>query len=140
MTNVADAHVLAVENLLTTATAAGHAFSITNQQPVPFRDFCKAIWAAFGHYPPFEVRVPASVGMAIGMIAEWITTWTGTEGTISRGSVKDYVQTAYADRTKAREILGYVPRVGLAEGVKMATDVSSWRTTKMGCTVLNMAC
>lgn len=125
VTNVADAHVLAVENLLTNKTAAGHSFSITNQQPIPFRDFCKAIWAAFGHIPPFEIRVPASVGMAIGLIAEWVTAWTGTQGTISRGSVKDYVQTAYADCTKAREILGYVPRVALAEGVKIAAEVSN---------------
>lgn len=38
--NVADAHVLAVENLLSSKTAAGEAFFIQNNEPITFRDFC----------------------------------------------------------------------------------------------------
>ncbi len=37
--NVADAHVLAVENLLMSRTAAGEAIFIANEQPIPFRRF-----------------------------------------------------------------------------------------------------
>jgi len=50
--NVADAHVLAVDNLLTSRTAAGEAIFITNEQPIPFRDFCLAVWREFEHFPP----------------------------------------------------------------------------------------
>jgi sterol-4alpha-carboxylate 3-dehydrogenase (decarboxylating) len=116
--------VLAVENLLTTKTAAGEAFFISNGQPVPFRDFCLAIWADFGHVPKYEIRIPRSVAWVAGFVAEWVTWLTGTEATVSRGSVKDYTQTAYANLRKAREVLGYEPKVGLAEGVKLSCNVS----------------
>ncbi|KAL9069078.1 MAG: hypothetical protein Q9161_005725 [Pseudevernia consocians] len=52
--NVADAHVLAVENLLSTRTAAGEAIFISNEEPIPFRDFCLEVWKNFGHYPSYE--------------------------------------------------------------------------------------
>ena len=37
--NIADAHMLAVKNLLTTRTAAGEAFFIQNNEPITFREF-----------------------------------------------------------------------------------------------------
>jgi sterol-4alpha-carboxylate 3-dehydrogenase (decarboxylating) len=41
--NVADARVLAVDNLLTSRTAAGEAIFIIDEQPIPFRDFCLVV-------------------------------------------------------------------------------------------------
>lgn len=121
--NVADGHTLAVHNLLTTKTAAGEAFLITNGSPIPFRDFCLTIWAHFGHVPPFEIHIPKPVAWVAAYLAEWITYFTGAEATLSRGSVKDYCQNAYANIDKAREILGYEPRVSLADGLKISCDV-----------------
>ncbi|OCK84146.1 C-3 sterol dehydrogenase/C-4 decarboxylase-like protein [Lepidopterella palustris CBS 459.81] len=120
VTNVADAHLLAVSNLLTTRTAAGEAFFVSNGQPVPFRDFCVAIWAEFGHVPPWEARIPRAVAWALGGVAEWVTWLTGSQATLSRGSVKDACGVRYANLEKARRVLGYEPTVGLAEGVKIA--------------------
>lgn len=51
--NVADAHVLAIENLMSSRSAAGQAFLISNGEPVTFRDFCLAVWGHFGHTPRF---------------------------------------------------------------------------------------
>ncbi|KAF1815858.1 putative NAD dependent epimerase/dehydratase [Eremomyces bilateralis CBS 781.70] len=122
--NVADAHVLAAENLTRPhaddRTAAGEAIFITNGQPVPFRSFCLAVWAEWGHAPPFEIHVPKRVAWTAGYLAEWWTWIRGTEATLCRGSVKDYCQTAYADISKSRRILGYEPRVGLPEGIKIS--------------------
>jgi sterol-4alpha-carboxylate 3-dehydrogenase (decarboxylating) len=123
VSNVADAHVLAVENLLATKTAAGEAFFISNGQPVPFRDFCLAIWANFGHVPRYQIRIPLSVAWVAGFVAEWVTWLTGQEATVCRGSVKDYTQTAYTNLRKAREVLGYEPKVGLAEGIRLSCEV-----------------
>lgn len=123
VTNIADAHVLAVKNLLGTQTAAGEAFFITNGEPLPFRDFCVAVWAEFGHVPPFTAYVPKGVAWWAGACAEWASCLTGTETTLSRGSVKDYCQAAYADISKARQILGYKPRVSLEDGIKSACKV-----------------
>ena len=127
VTNIADAHVLAVENLLSSEpTAAGEAFFISNQEPVPFRDFMLAIWREFDHIPPFEVRIPASFAWLAGLVAEWATWLTGTAAmaTLSRGSVQDATGTRYASGEKARKILGYYPRVGLQEGIRIACRVS----------------
>jgi sterol-4alpha-carboxylate 3-dehydrogenase (decarboxylating) len=124
VTNVADAHVLAVRNLLTSKTAAGEAFHISNGQPIPFRVFCLAIWAEFGHAPWITVKIPIWVAWMVGWLCEMLTWLLGTEATLSRGSVRDYTQTAYADLRKAREVLGYEARVGLRDGIRMSCKVS----------------
>ena len=123
ITNVADAHVLAVRNLLGPKTAAGEAFFITNGEPVPFRDFCLAVWANFGHVPKYQIRIPVVVAWFMGFVAEWVTWLFGTQSTLSRGSVRDYTQTAYADIRKAKSILKYSASVGLDEGLKICCDV-----------------
>lgn len=81
--NVADAHVLAVDNLLTSRTAAGEAIFITNEQPIPFRDFCLAVWREFEHFPPFEINIPRIVATFFGLLADLITRLTGTQTTLS---------------------------------------------------------
>ncbi|KAF2759295.1 putative NAD dependent epimerase/dehydratase [Pseudovirgaria hyperparasitica] len=121
VSNIADAHVLAVGNLLDgPGTAAGEAFFVSNGQPVPFRAFCLAVWAQFGHYPPFEVRLPWGLAYFAGFVAEIGTFVTGRPATLSRGSVKDACQTAYASIEKARTVLGYEPRVSIVHGLREA--------------------
>ena len=66
--NVAYAHVLAVENLLTTKTAAGEAIFIQNNEPITFRDFCLEVWKNFDHYPPFEIRIPFALASLAGYV------------------------------------------------------------------------
>jgi sterol-4alpha-carboxylate 3-dehydrogenase (decarboxylating) len=124
VSNVADAHVLAAENLLTTKTAAGQAFFISNEEPIPFRVLCLAIWSRFGHYPPFEFHVPEGLAWFTGYIAERVAWLTGTPVTLSAGSVRDACSIRYCDGRKARQILGYSPRVGLEEGIRISCEVS----------------
>jgi hypothetical protein len=121
--NVADAHVLAAENLLSSKTAAGEAFFIQNNEPIAFRDFSLAIWKHFGHLPPFEVVIPARLAWFAGFLAEWLTWMSGTRTTLSRGSVKDACSVRYASGLKAATILGYRPRVGIEEGIRISCEV-----------------
>ncbi|KAL8810831.1 MAG: hypothetical protein Q9223_002064 [Gallowayella weberi] len=121
--NLADAHVLAVENLLSTKTAAGQAVFISNEQPIPFRHLCLAVWKEFGHDPPFQVRIPERLANLAGLLAEWATWVTGSPSTLSRGSVQDACQTRYCSGVKARELLGYKPRVGIEEGIRISCVV-----------------
>ncbi|KAJ9645230.1 hypothetical protein H2201_000975 [Coniosporium apollinis] len=121
ISNVADAHVLAVENLLNLsllengfatssqisakdgqpfASGAGQAFFISNGEPVPFAAFCLAVWKQFGHVPAVRVRIP--------------------QGLAYRGAVKDACGIRYANLKKARHVLGSRPKVGLEEGIKLA--------------------
>ena len=125
--NAADAHILAVENLLSTKTAAGQAIFISNEEPIPFRDFCLEVWKNFGHYPPFEIKIPVSLATLVGYITETVTWATGTPTTLSRGSVLDACGTRYCSGEKARKVLGYKPRVGIEEGIRISC-IESLRT------------
>ncbi|KAJ5137681.1 uncharacterized protein N7443_010028 [Penicillium atrosanguineum] len=122
VSNIADAHVLAVENLVTSRTAAGEAFFIQNNEPIAFRDFCLAIWAHFGHIPPFEIRIPEGLAYFAGLACE-ITSWvTGSTTTLSRGSVRDACAVRYASGDKAKAILGYEARIGIEEGLRQSCE------------------
>lgn len=140
VSNVADAHILALENLLahhpssplasldspgacSKYSAAGKALFVSNQEPVYFRDFMLAIWAHLGHAPRFQIRVPMSLAWVAGLLAEGWTWVTGAEQTLSRGSVRDAVGTRYSDNTRARAVLGYVPRVKFVDAVRLACEV-----------------
>lgn len=122
--NVADAHVLVVENLVTSGTAAGEAFFIQNNEPITFRDFCLAIWVQFGHIPPFEIRIPEGLAYFAGLMCEMATWVTGTAATLSRGSVRDACAIRYASGDKARRILGYEARIGIEEAIRLSCEVS----------------
>jgi sterol-4alpha-carboxylate 3-dehydrogenase (decarboxylating) len=119
--NAVDAHVLAIENLLTKGTAVG-AFFISNQEPVYFWDLFLAIWAEFGHVPRFRVFLPLWLACVVAWILELLTFLTGAPPTINTGSVLDGVGTRYSDNSKARQVLGYYPKVRLAEAVKRSCD------------------
>ncbi|KAF2212724.1 hypothetical protein CERZMDRAFT_40479 [Cercospora zeae-maydis SCOH1-5] len=117
--NAVKAHILAMENLLTTETAAGQAFFISNQEPVYFWDFFLAIWAHFDHVPRFRIFIPLGLAWFVALLLEMITYCTGGAVTLDTGSVKDGVRTQYSDNSKAIEILGYRPDVGMSEGVRL---------------------
>ena len=123
ISNIADAHILAAENLMTTRTAAGEAFFISNHEPITFRDFCLEVWKQFGHYPPFEVHIPERLARLAGYAAEWITWLTGTPTTLSSESVIEACCTRYCSGVKARKILKYEPRVGIEEGIRISCEV-----------------
>ncbi|RHZ51474.1 uncharacterized protein CDV56_104485 [Aspergillus thermomutatus] len=125
VTNVADAHVLAAENLMTSKTAAGEAFFIQNNEPITFRDFCLAVWSHFGHIPPFEIHIPQPLAYIAGFVSECSTWMSGTTPTLSRGSVKDACSTRYASGEKARRILGYEARIGIEEGIRLSCEIST---------------
>ncbi|KAL9126460.1 MAG: hypothetical protein Q9217_004498 [Psora testacea] len=123
--NIADAHVLAVENLVGPKSAAGEAIFIQNSEPITFRDFCLEVWKNFGHYPPFQINVPLRAAYVAGWVAEMVTWFTGATCTLTRGSVMDACATRYCSGEKARRLLGYRPKVGIEEGIRISCEVSS---------------
>jgi hypothetical protein len=73
--------------------------------------------------PKFEVSIPAGVAYWMGWASELVDWLKGSEGPLTRGSIKDATQTEYVSIGKARRILGYNPRVRLPEAVKISCQV-----------------
>lgn len=132
--NVADAHVLALENLVSdNPTAAGEAFFIQNNEPTTFREFCLQVWKSYnGHIPPFSIVIPQGLAWTLGCISEICTWFTGTPATLTRGSVLDATAMRYASGEKAKQILGYEPRVNLEEGLRRSCKEYAERRRNAG--------
>jgi hypothetical protein len=81
--------------------------------------------------PSFQMRVPEGLAWAAGYAAEWVSWATGSEGVMSRGLVSDGCRDRYVSIAKAKMVLGYTPRVGLEEGIRISCAVGQvlveWR-------------
>jgi len=128
--NVAHAHLLAARSLLTTAALSttppdnervdGEAFFITNDSPVYFWDFTRAVWAAAGS--PLGTdhvwKLPRDVGMVLGFLSEVFFAIIRKPPTFNRQRITFSCMTRYYDISKAKRRLGYKPLVSLDEGVR----------------------
>lgn len=132
--NVAYAHVLAAEKLADPASpAAGQAFNVTNGTPVPFWDFAAKVWCEYGKYMPNSKKIILSynASMFLAMISETIYDikamfWDKSqlkEG-MTRSRIKQAMSSRYFNISKAKELLGYEPQVGLEEGIRRSIAVS----------------
>ncbi|MCJ1386214.1 erg26, C-3 sterol dehydrogenase [Xylographa soralifera] len=127
--NVADAHITAARALLSNAPGvAGEAFFITNDAPMPFWTFVRKVWAVAGHDSSNEriIAIPLWMALAGAIIAEWVY-WAATlgKGTFKR-PLREVVEysglTKTFDIKKAKERLGYIPKVGIDEGIRRGVE------------------
>lgn len=131
--NLADAHVLAAYRLL---EAWGHPvpseqdrridgqnFNVTNNERMRFWDFNRRVAAAAGHPVAAKdiVVIPVMLGLFIGWISEWIV-WVLSRGTRQPNMTREGIRFSTMTRTlngeKAVRVLGYRPRVSMAEGIE----------------------
>lgn len=126
--NSADAHLLAAAKLLQPdpSGVAGEAFFITNGQPHPFWDFPRAIFRAAGDpTPKDQIRVvPRSVALSVAWAVEWFAWLAGSKPFITVPIVKYTTMHRWYNITKARERLGYEPKVDWEEGIRRGVQVS----------------
>lgn len=130
--NVAHAHLLAARALLYTATVAtlpldtekidGEVFFVTNDSPVYFWDFARMVWKAAGSDKGTEHVwvLPKDLMLTLGGAAEWVMWVVGRQPKLTRRQVKYSCMTRYYDISKAKRRLGYVPLVGLQDGIERA--------------------
>ncbi|KAL1636124.1 erg26, C-3 sterol dehydrogenase [Diplodia intermedia] len=149
--NVAHAHLLAAAALLATHALAptipldtervdGEAFFVTNDQPVPFWDFARAVWRQAG--PPVPVAstwvLPKDLMMPVGALLEWACWALGRTPNLTRDQVRYSTVRRYYCIDKAKRRLGYRPIVGLAEGVRrgvaevLSRDGPEWAWVRGG--------
>lgn len=129
--NVAYAHLLAATALLETHRLAptvpvdservdGEAFFITNDEPIYFWDYARAVWALCGsELPPSKVwNISPDFMLIIGFIAEWTMWALGRTPNITRQQVAFSCFTRYFCINKAKKRLGYEPLVSLDDGLR----------------------
>ncbi|KAK9368239.1 hypothetical protein V1509DRAFT_623461 [Lipomyces kononenkoae] len=130
--NLALAHVLAAENLLSVTpaeasnslSAAGKAFFVTNSEPMPFRSFTKMLWAAFDangsspQAPAKGITIPTPVALCLTWISEKIAKLLGKEPFLTVKDLGDGFAQRWFDNTAAKTVLGYEPTISLEQGLK----------------------
>ncbi|HMI89223.1 MAG TPA: NAD-dependent epimerase/dehydratase family protein [Polyangiaceae bacterium] len=119
--NVADALLLADEKLVPGSMAAGHAYFITNGEPMGFWDFVSQILARL-RLPPIRGRVPFPIAYAVAAAYEAVDTLRGgtlnSEDGLSRFAIRYMCTHHYFSIARARRDLGYVPAVSIADGIE----------------------
>ncbi|KAL5606832.1 uncharacterized protein BROUX77_004025 [Berkeleyomyces rouxiae] len=134
--NVSHAHLLAAARLLACARAGpataiipldtervdGEAFLVTNDAPIYFWDFCRAVWRAAGESRGTEHvwQLPRGLGLVLGYVSEVVFSILGKPPTFNRQRIIYSTMTRYFDISKARQRLKYKPIVSLDEGIKRA--------------------
>ena len=73
----------------------------------------------------FQLRIPEGVAWWAGLGAEWWNWISGSKVTFSRGIILDATKDRYVSIKKARQVLGYEPRVSLPEAFRISCQVSS---------------
>lgn len=143
ISNLVDAHLLAAHALVNAFNKAppstdervdGEAFIITNDEPVLFWDFHRAVAASVGR--PVKTKeikiIPRWVVMLMATISEW-TAWLLSFGKEQPPITREAVHLSTITRTfkcdKAKRILGYNPKVGIYEGLEIA---SKWFLEEQG--------
>ncbi len=117
--NVAQAHVLAADNLLGEANAGGQAFFIGQEKPVFLWQWINELFAELG-IEQVHNKVPLAAAYAVGSLLELVYTvlQRTAEPPMTRFVALQLAKSHWFSHAVARDLLGYVPEVSIEEGMK----------------------
>ncbi|KAF2672538.1 NAD(P)-binding protein [Microthyrium microscopicum] len=129
--NFALAHVLAVENLLGTATANGKAFFTTDSDPKPFRQLFEMVCSELDRKA--GKKIPDGIAYPYRVIPIWLVVLIlriinfpfkilGKDDVLPVDGVGNGTAQRYFDNSAAKELLGYNPEVSLDKSVQDACE------------------
>jgi 2-alkyl-3-oxoalkanoate reductase len=123
--NAARAHLLALDNLIGDATAAGKAYFISNGEPLPVEDILSRLLEAYGETPRIRT-VPRGVAMAVATVVEgiWRLLKKRSDPPLARFVVEHLATAHWYDLSAARRDLGYQPQVSIAEGLERLSEAA----------------
>ncbi|RYF39683.1 MAG: NAD-dependent epimerase/dehydratase family protein [Cytophagaceae bacterium] len=143
--NAAEAHILAAHALIRASQrdvpedeskrVDGEAFNLSNDEPWLFWEAARYVCRQ-GGYPVAEQdvwKIPVNVLVVVMVLWEYIY-WVVTLGVsppVTARMVKYTAQRRTFVVTKAKERLGYVPRVGVAEGLRRGVEWHMAREKKV---------
>ncbi len=120
--NAVEAHILALEKLMTGASCAGKPYFITQGEPIPVNDFVNRVLACAGMEPVKKSIAPWVVHLAGGVLEMLFTiTRRSDEPVMTRGLANHLTTSHWFSIEGARRDLGYVPGVDLNEGMRRLT-------------------
>jgi len=116
--NAAQAHFDAFEHLAPGAACAGRAYFISNGEPKPMRWILNALLAAVGA-PRVTKSLPFPLAYAVGAACEaaWTLLPLDGEPPLTRFLAEQLATTHWYDMAPARRDFGYIPGVGIDEGL-----------------------
>ncbi|MDX9834913.1 MAG: NAD-dependent epimerase/dehydratase family protein [Desulfobulbus sp.] len=117
--NVVQAHLLAAKNLAGTASGAGQAFFIGQEEPVNLWQWINALFARLA-VPQVQRRVPFGVAWCVGLALEAIHTalQLDREPRMTRFVAHQLARSHWFSHAKAENLLGYQPAVSTGQGVE----------------------
>jgi nucleoside-diphosphate-sugar epimerase len=110
--NLVDALILCA----TVEAAVGEAINLTDGYTVPWRDF----FGAYGHMLGVDrfPSVPYPLAWLVGLYNEIAAALTGRKTSLNRATVNSLRSRNSFSNCKARQLLGWEPRVGFEEGMR----------------------
>jgi len=117
--NAAEAHILAVDQLHTSAACAGKAYFISNGEPLPMADLINQILAA-AHLPSETKTLSPRAAYIAGTIFEWSYRLFGrtNEPPLTRFVAKQLATAHWYNLSAAKRDLNYEPTVSIEEGMR----------------------
>jgi len=117
--NAIDAHIAAMQALLTSKACCGKVYFISNGEPTPPRELISGILSSLNIRDQFPSISP---GLAYGVatLLEWIHKIPGVHGepSLTRFSARQLSTSHWFDLSAAKNDLHWVPRVTTAEGIE----------------------
>ncbi|MDH3390700.1 MAG: NAD-dependent epimerase/dehydratase family protein [Desulfobulbaceae bacterium] len=116
--NVADAHILAAENLNSSATASGNAYFISQGEPVNLWNWINKLFERM-NIEPVKKKINGGTAYIIGSILEGIYTWFSVEKEppMTRFLAEQLAKSHWFSIDRARHDFGYEPRISTTEGM-----------------------
>ncbi|MFC1843593.1 NAD-dependent epimerase/dehydratase family protein [Thermodesulfobacteriota bacterium] len=126
--NVVDAHILAAENLHSVATAAGKAYFISQGEPVNLWNWINDLFRRL-HIAPVTKKINARPAYFAGALLEGVYMWFSLEKEppMTRFLAEQLAKSHWFSIDRARNDLGYTPKVSTSEGMERLTE---WLSTK----------
>jgi len=118
--NVAHAHILAADNLSTSATSAGKAYFIGQEKPVVLWEWINTLLVELG-IPPVRKKIPFTVACSIGSVYEMIYRLFRLQGEprMTRFLAYQLAHSHFFSHENAEKDLNYTPIVSVEEGMKV---------------------